>query len=139
VGGRKLLEVAGLSVGIFNVDGTFYALRNRCPHQGAPLCLGSVKGMALPSMPGEYRWAREGEILRCPWHGWEFDLKNGRSICDPNGVRVKAYEITVEAGTAAAAERGTSPNEPAQPEEAEALTAETYPVTVEDRFIVLHL
>src|SRR6266516_3122590 len=76
--------------------GQFYALRNRCPHQGAPLCLGAIKGMALPSKPGEYRWGREGEILCCPWHGWEFDLTSGRAIFNPHRVRVRTYEVPVE-------------------------------------------
>ena len=52
-GARKIVAVEGLSIGVFNVHGTFYALKNRCPHQGAPLCLGSVKGTTLPSPPGE--------------------------------------------------------------------------------------
>ena len=117
-GQRRIVEVDGRSIGVFNVHGQFYALRNRCPHQGAPLCLGAIKGMALPSQPGEYRWGREGEILRCPWHGWEFDLMTGRSIFNPHRMHVRTYEVTVEAG-----------EDPA---------IETYPVTVEDGVIVLH-
>jgi len=96
IGGRTIVEVEGRSIGIFNVDGAFYALRNSCPHQAAPLCLGSIKGMTMPSKPGEYIWAREGEILRCPWHGWEFDITTGRSIFNPHKTRVKAYDVTVE-------------------------------------------
>ena len=124
-GQRKIVDVAGRSIGVFNVGGSFYALRNRCPHQGGPLCLGSVKGTALPSPPGEYRWGREGEILRCPWHGWEFDLVTGRSLCDPNGCYVRTYEVTVEAG-----DRSAEPPE---------LTVETYPVTVESGRIFVQL
>jgi nitrite reductase/ring-hydroxylating ferredoxin subunit len=45
-------------------------------------------------MPGEYRWGREGEILSCPWHGWEFDLLTGKSLADPR-VRVKRYPTEV--------------------------------------------
>ena len=41
-GGRKIVEVAGRSIGVFNVGGEFFALRNRCPHQGGPLCEGSA-------------------------------------------------------------------------------------------------
>jgi nitrite reductase/ring-hydroxylating ferredoxin subunit len=122
-GQRKIVEVAGVSVGVFNVGGTYYALRNRCPHQGAPLCLGSLKGTALPSSPGEYLWARDGEILRCPWHGWEFDVTTGRSVCDPNGVRVRAYEVTIDG-----VDTAVSP-----------LMAETYAVTVHAGNVVLHL
>ncbi len=122
-GQRKIVEVEGLSIGVFNVNGTYYALRNRCPHQGAPLCLGSLKGTALPSQPGEYLWAREGEILRCPWHGWEFDVTTGRSVCNPHRVRVRAYEVTVEG----ASEVDTDPG------------VETFAVTTEADRVVLHL
>lgn len=116
----KIVDVEKRSVGVFNVSGSFYALRNTCPHQAAPLCLGSIKGMTMPSKPGEYEWGRDGEILRCPWHGWEFDILTGRSIFNPHRTRVKTYEVTVE-----------------QEEEDESV--ETYPVTVEDGFVVLHL
>ncbi|MGH2549124.1 MAG: Rieske (2Fe-2S) protein, partial [Thermomicrobiales bacterium] len=44
-GGRKIVEASGRSIGIFNVNGSFHALRNSCPHQAAPLCLGAIKGM----------------------------------------------------------------------------------------------
>ncbi|HJZ48913.1 MAG TPA: Rieske (2Fe-2S) protein [Roseiflexaceae bacterium] len=118
-GERTIVEVEGRSIGVFNVHGRYYALRNRCPHQGAPLCLGAIKGMALPSKPGEYRWGREGQILRCPWHGWEFDILTGRSIFNPHRMRVRTYEVTVEPD-----------DDP---------TIETYPVTVEDGVIVLYV
>jgi len=118
-GERTIVEVDGRSIGVFNVHGQYYALRNRCPHQGAPLCLGAIKGMALPSKPGEYLWGREGEILRCPWHGWEFDITSGRSIFNPHRMRVRTYKVTVEMD-----------DDPA---------VETYPVTIEDGLIVLHV
>lgn len=125
-GERRIVEAEGRSVGVFNVNGRYYALRNVCPHQAAPLCLGSVKGMTLPTPPGEYKWGRDGEILRCPWHGWEFDITTGRSIFNPHRTRVKTYEVTVEDETEAGAE-----------EEDESV--ETYPVTVERGLVVLHL
>jgi nitrite reductase/ring-hydroxylating ferredoxin subunit len=121
-GGRKIVDVAGRSIGVFNVDGTFYALRNTCPHQGAPLCLGSVKGTAEQSRPGEYVWGREGRILRCPWHGWEFDLATGRSVFNPHRTRVRSYPVTVEDATAESEER-----------------VETYAVAVDDGLVILHV
>lgn len=121
-GERKIVQAAGRSIGVFNVHGRFYALRNSCPHQAAPLCLGAITGMTLPSQPGEYIWAREDEILRCPWHGWEFDITTGRSIFNPHRLRVRTYEVTVE---------------PEQPEEDESV--ETYPVTIEDGLVILHV
>jgi nitrite reductase (NADH) small subunit len=124
-GERKIVEVDGRSIGVFNIDGRFYALRNACPHQGAPLCRGSLKGTALPSPPGEYIWGRDGEILSCPWHGWEFDVTTGRSIFNPHRTRVRAYEVTVES--------------PAETDRTEDPCVPTFPVTVDDGVVLLHL
>ncbi|MFC4808201.1 Rieske (2Fe-2S) protein [Paenibacillus sp. GCM10023250] len=118
-GTRRMMEVEGRAIGVFNVNGTYYALKNSCPHQGAPLCAGTVTGMTLPSAPGEYIYGRDGEIVRCPWHGWEFDITTGKSIFDPLKCLVKTYDVTVEAE--------------AVPE------VETYPVTVESGTIVVHV
>jgi nitrite reductase (NADH) small subunit len=81
-GGRKIVDIAGQSIGLFNVHGTFVAALNVCPHELAPVCLGRLGGTTLPSLPGEIRWGRDGEILACPWHGWEFDLLTGRALAD---------------------------------------------------------
>ena len=113
-GGRKIVEVAGRSIGVFNVGGRFYAVRNSCPHQGGPLCLGPTIGLVTSDRPGEFRYERDGEILRCPWHGWEFDLATGRSVFDPTRTRVRSYPVEVEP-----------------------LQAETYPVEVERDAVVV--
>jgi 3-phenylpropionate/trans-cinnamate dioxygenase ferredoxin subunit len=97
-GGRKIVEVAGRSVGLFNVNGKLIAALNVCPHEGAPVCLGRVGGTTLPSSPGEFRWGREGEILACPWHGWEFDLLTGRALTDRRR-RLRLFPVTVEEDT----------------------------------------
>jgi 3-phenylpropionate/trans-cinnamate dioxygenase ferredoxin subunit len=80
--------VQGRSIGVFNLGGDYHALRNVCPHQMAPLCLGKVTGTTAPAPPGEYRWERDGKIIRCPWHGWEFDITTGRSVFNPHKLRV---------------------------------------------------
>lgn len=95
-GSNKIVTLEGRSVGVFNVNGEFYAMKNSCPHQGAPLCVGTVTGMTLPSAPGEYLYGKEGEVVRCPWHGWEFDILTGKSIFDPHKCLVKTYEVAVE-------------------------------------------
>ena len=134
-GQRKMVEVAGRSIGVFNVGGEFFALRNRCPHQGGPLCLGPLGGFVSSSGPGEYTYSRQGEILRCPWHGWEFDIRTGQSWFDPAGVRVRRYAVTVE-------------GDEAYGDEAQALSAgleqgpfvaETYPISVEQRRVVVEI
>lgn len=96
IGERKIVDIAGKSIGVFNVNGEYHAIRNACPHQLAPLCLGKVSGTTLPSDAGEYNYGHEGEIIRCPWHGWEFDLKTGRSVFNPHRCRVKSYPVSVE-------------------------------------------
>jgi 3-phenylpropionate/trans-cinnamate dioxygenase ferredoxin subunit len=95
-------------------------VKNSCPHQGGPLCLGRTIGLVTSSGPGDFRYEREGEILRCPWHGWEFDLATGRSIVDPTGIRVKSYPVELEP-------------------EPESLQAETYPVEIEQETVIVVL
>lgn len=98
-GERRVVRVDGREIGVLNVDGRLYAVRNRCPHQGAELCRGTVGGTMLPSDPKEYRHGLEGRVLRCPWHGWEFDLESGEKLFDPSGhVRMKTYPVEVEVG-----------------------------------------
>ena len=96
LGGRKIVEIAGRSIGVFRLaDGRYFALRNLCPHRGAPLCAGRLLGLYTAEQPYELVLEREGEILRCPWHGWEFDLTTGRSVALPEAVRVKNYPVDV--------------------------------------------
>ncbi len=57
-------------------DGEFYAYANRCLHQGAPLSEGALCGdTKRTDVHGNYEYIRDGEILRCPWHGLEYDIK----------------------------------------------------------------
>jgi nitrite reductase/ring-hydroxylating ferredoxin subunit len=94
----RLVEVKRHSIGLFNVNGTFVAALNVCPHELAPVCRGRLSGTTLPSPPGEYRWGREGEILACPWHGWDFDLLTGKALADDR-VRLRLYPVTVRDDT----------------------------------------
>jgi nitrite reductase/ring-hydroxylating ferredoxin subunit len=93
-GGRKIIRLEGREVGVFNLEGTFYALKNVCPHQGARVCLGRIVGTTLPSDVYEFKYGLEGRILRCPWHEWEYDITTGRSVFDEN-VRVVTYPVEV--------------------------------------------
>ncbi len=93
-GERRFVEVKGHSIGVFNVNGEFIAVLNLCPHELAPVCRGRVGGTTLPSPPGQFCWGREGEILACPWHGWEFDLLTGKALADQR-VRLRRYPVTV--------------------------------------------
>jgi nitrite reductase (NADH) small subunit len=97
-GSTRLVEVKGRSIGVFNDQGRFSALRNVCPHHGAPLCLGGASGTMLPSEPHQYEWSDdEGErVVRCPWHGYEFRLVDGRSLTSPDRMAVRTYRVEVE-------------------------------------------
>jgi 3-phenylpropionate/trans-cinnamate dioxygenase ferredoxin subunit len=133
-GGRKIVEVAGRSIGVFNVNGEFFALRNRCPHQGGPLCAGRLFGVIQATVPGEYNFSRPGELLRCPWHGWEFDVRTGQSWFDPARTRVRAYEVSVAPGQALV--------EPAPGEsglQKGPYVAETYQVSIEQQYVLIEL
>jgi len=134
-GERRVFEVAGRTIGVYNVAGEFLAIRNRCPHQGGPLCEGVQVGALTSELPGRYAYDRPGEIVRCPWHAWEFDLRTGRSWFDPERQRVKAYDVQVlPAEQLAAAEVPPRPGMLPGP-----YVAETIPVGVEDAFLVVDL
>ena len=97
----RIVHAENRSIGIFNIDGAYYALKNRCPHKGAPLCQGIVTGLVVSDAPLQMTLIRQGEILRCPWHGWEFDITTGRSIFNPHRMRVRTYDVALEAAVAA--------------------------------------
>jgi nitrite reductase/ring-hydroxylating ferredoxin subunit len=73
-------EVEGQNIAVFNVDGTFYAIDDTCPHSGGPLSQGRVKGTKVT----------------CPWHEADFDLQTGAVLCGPAFEGVKSYKVLVE-------------------------------------------
>ena len=123
-GTRKLVTVNGREIGIFNLGGEFFALLNRCPHQGGALCKGTLVGLVTSSAPGTFDYSRPGEMLKCPWHGWEYDVRTGQSWCDPADTKVKAYQVTVEPGERLA--KGP-------------YVAETFTVQLEQAYIVIEV
>jgi nitrite reductase/ring-hydroxylating ferredoxin subunit len=96
-GGRRIVVVRGRSIGVFNVGGRFYALDNRCPHKGGPLCEGRLGGTTLPTREREFSYGLHGRILRCAWHGWEYDVTTGVALADP-ARRARTYPVSVEDG-----------------------------------------
>ena len=73
-------------VALFNVDGEVFALDGVCPHQGGPLGKGALQGC----------------IVTCPWHGWQFDVRNGefqlrKSLVQPKfNTRIVGDDVQVE-------------------------------------------
>ncbi|GAA1852824.1 Rieske (2Fe-2S) protein [Pseudonocardia ailaonensis] len=98
VGKHRLVQVGGRAIGIYNVGGTFRALADRCPHQGASLCGGEVVSSIEADAPGEFRFDPNRKFVTCPWHGWEFELETGQSWFDPELTRARRFNVAVEHG-----------------------------------------
>ena len=101
-GGRKLVTIGGRGVLVFNLGGEFFALSDMCPHKGGSLSGGICTGLVQSGEPGEYRYSRAGEMIRCPWHQWEFDIRTGRSYCDPRRMRLILSDVAVAPGSSLA-------------------------------------
>lgn len=123
-GTRRRVEVEGRAIGIFNVGGEYFALLDRCPHEGGSLCGGDVVGLLESEDPGVYRYTRRGEMVKCPWHGWEFDIRTGQSWCEPKRTKVRTYAVKVESGD----DLIKGPYK-----------VETFPVKVEEDYVVLDI
>jgi nitrite reductase (NADH) small subunit len=93
--GRVIARVEGREVGVVRVAGGLRGVRNRCPHHGGPLCLGTVEER-LVGEPGAYELSGAA-ALRCPWHGWEFDPETGACLDDP-ALRVAVYPAKADDG-----------------------------------------
>ena len=90
--------VQGREVCVVRTVAGVFAFGTICPHQGGPMCNGRIKGTMDPSPRNEYQFGHEGEVVVCPWHGYEFDVRTGESV---NGVirgRLGAYPVEVRGG-----------------------------------------
>lgn len=99
-GKRKIVELEGRKIGVFNVDGEYFALLDQCPHAGAALCsFGTVFGVSDADKPGGEISYERNRAIRCPWHAWEYDIRTGESFFDPRNSRVRKYEVEVVPGS----------------------------------------
>jgi len=120
---------------VFRVGENFYGIRNRCPHQGGPLCLGHLLGDAVADAPGQARVASDPLRIACPWHGWEYDLDSGQSFMGTVAPGVRSYGIELSRGGSLGPDvrAGTPSKRVPGP-----YVAETFEVRVEDEYVVLH-
>ena len=93
--GNVIARLEGREVGGVLVDGEPRGVRNRCPHHGGPLCLGTVVERARGE-PGRYALAGR-PVLRCPWHGGEFEPRTGACLDEPSR-RGAVYPVEVADG-----------------------------------------
>jgi nitrite reductase/ring-hydroxylating ferredoxin subunit len=91
-----LVQVDGLEIGIYNIESKLYAVRNLCPHRGAPLCLGRFGGTMLPSERNTLVYGLNDRVIVCPWHRWEWDITTGLSPFDADKRRLIRYEVELE-------------------------------------------
>jgi 3-phenylpropionate/trans-cinnamate dioxygenase ferredoxin subunit len=96
--GRLIASLDGREIGVLAVDGdgSVCAVRNRCPHHGAPLGFGHLRVREASAGPGTYAVGSD-VVLRCPRHGWEFDVRDGQCPDDP-AMRVAVYDAEVRDG-----------------------------------------
>jgi nitrite reductase (NADH) small subunit len=95
----RAVRVDGVAVAVLRTpDGRVHALRDICSHHRARLSLGELQPRVVSDRPGTYAWDDENYVLRCPWHGYEFDVQSGHCVADPEGHRVRAYAVSIEDG-----------------------------------------
>lgn len=80
-GQGRMVEAAGKTLALFNVEGTYYAIDNTCAHRGGPLGEGDL----------------EDRVVTCPWHAWQWDVTTGANVNNP-AVKVACFPVTVENG-----------------------------------------
>lgn len=81
-GSARELVAADRVIALYNVEGQFHALDGVCPHQGGPLGKGKLAGC----------------IVTCPWHGWQFDVRDGQHLLHAQ-MRQPSYGVRVEGDT----------------------------------------
>jgi nitrite reductase/ring-hydroxylating ferredoxin subunit len=132
-GERRIVEAGARSIGVFRVGDRFYGIRNRCPHQGGPLCRGHVLGDAVADGPGRASVSSDPLRIACPWHGWEYDLDSGQSFMGPGHAGVRSYGVGTASGGSLLAEiEAGAPERRPGP-----YVAETFEVSVENDYVVL--
>src|SRR5690242_11939148 len=104
-GTHKLVPIGRHGVGVYNVNGTFYAIANYCPHEGGPLCSGRARGRTVvdDTVPGDAVMVRDLEFIYCPRHGSGFRFATGTTSVIPqwsirtDQVRVVGEDVLVHA------------------------------------------
>jgi nitrite reductase (NADH) small subunit len=91
----RRIVLGGRDVNVVRTSAGVFAFGNSCPHQGGPMCYGRIRGTMEPSERNEYQFGKAGEVVVCPWHGYEFDLRTGGSIGGTLPGRLAAYEVDV--------------------------------------------
>ena len=98
-GDGRAVRVGGVTIAVMRTPaGDYRALRDSCSHHGAPLSHGRLQPVTVGDDVGCYDLSTRQFVLRCPWHGYEFDTESGQCLADPLHERVRAYPVTVTGG-----------------------------------------
>jgi nitrite reductase/ring-hydroxylating ferredoxin subunit len=122
-GRRKIVDVEGRAIGLFNINGEYFAVRDRCPHQGGSLCSGQLWGPVHAPAGSTHPFRETAALLRCPLHAWEFDLRTGQSWFDEDRQGKRRFPASL---APAEADLQQGP-----------YVAQTYPVSIEGDDILI--
>lgn len=90
-GESRVVQVGGEQVAVFHIDGQYHAVSNKCPHRGGPLSRGHLEPVGTVPAGG----CPQDFAVRCPIHGWLFELKSGRCLNQPQ-AQIRSYALRVE-------------------------------------------
>ncbi|MBL8092825.1 MAG: non-heme iron oxygenase ferredoxin subunit [Anaerolineales bacterium] len=79
-GARKIVEVDGRPLAVFNIAGALYAIADVCSHDDGPVAEGEL----------------DGHEIECPRHGARFDVRSGKVLSFPAIVSIPSYPVRVE-------------------------------------------
>ena len=100
---RKIIAQGNLEIGIFCIDGEFFAYENNCVHQGGPACQGKIINKVEEVIHETEKTAHglkfsETDVhIVCPWHGYEYNVRNGRHPGNKN-IRLRPFKVDVKDG-----------------------------------------
>lgn len=123
----KIVQLDNRTIGVYRIDDEYYALRNYCPHQGAPLCAGKVLPDLTADRAGRVDVDESTWFVACPWHGWEYDIRTGQSYFGADHPPARGYPVSVTAQPPEAVP-GRSPGP---------YVADSYDVRVQDQYVVV--
>ena len=101
-GDRRIVVAGQAEIGVFRKDGTYFAYSNTCVHSGGPACEGLMINKVVDVIAEDRSY--QGQTFSdevhfvCPWHGYEFELKSGRTLARVSRMRVRVYKVAVEDG-----------------------------------------
>lgn len=108
-GKRKLVAIRRMNIVVLKSNDKLYAFNNMCPHQGAPLEFGSISGAMQSSDAHQYEYGCHNEIVRCPLHGWGFNMETGQSLFSDK-LKIRAYKVREENGVILLSVKGNLEN-----------------------------